>query len=65
MWMHVATGSVITLFYTIYEIFNHVGEHKTAKCKETDNCGSTAVTDNLFMHSAIITCNKNTLKLLS
>ena len=52
------------VFKLYMNFFNHVGEHKTAKCEETDDCGSTAVTDDLFMHSAFITCNKNTFKLL-
>jgi len=52
--------------FTLYVIFlNHVGEHKATNYEGTDDCSSTAVTDNLFMHSAFITCNKNTFKLLS
>ena len=64
---NVANSPLITLFlhYSIYELFNHVSEHKTTNYEGTDDCGSTAVTDNLFMHSAFTTCNKNTFKLLS
>jgi len=39
------------------QFFNHVGEHKTTKYEETDDCGSTTVTDDPY--------SKKTFKLLS
>ena len=59
MWIHVAIGSVITLFYTKL-LFNQLSEHKTMKYEGTGDCGSTAVTDDLFIHSAF---TRNTFKL--
>ena len=36
--------------------FNYVGEHKK---KQRDDCGSTAVTDDLFMHSSLPPATKH------
>ena len=69
--MHVATGSAITLFYTIHpcsymKSFGHVGNIKKVYMKkQMITVHSIAVTDNLFVRSAFTTCNKNTFKLLS
>ena len=53
MQMHLATGSVITLFlhYNFMTFFSTVWGNINNKI--TDYCSLTAVTDNLFMHSAL------------
>ena len=51
---------MITLFLCYRQkIFNHVGKHNTTKYEGTDDCSLTAVTDDLFMHSALPPATKH------